>query len=507
MSLPVARSSGLKRTWSLLLDLGFCLLCLRFLLASGRTADWTCALLATTSFALACWRPAATLWVPVLGCSLLNGLNLTVLSVSYSPLLVIASSAWLGGLVRRSISGPSGVADHAGNQTWPPGTLMVDLLATIALAGVIAQAWPHRAAPDFWVRFTGQALHGPAAPFYFLTSAFLWLHGLFYFRALRDHAQEMTAGRIRLALVVNGAVLLFFFAVQWKFEFPFHWTSGYQSPYEDIATFGIMAACLLLISSTQLGRGRRTGQLLLGLGMIALALAVFASWSRGTWLATLVFLSVLALLRLPRLLAWLIPALLLGTVAILNVNATRLQALRQPHLDRLLSLVQVENWQAKGGGRTELYRKAMTMIYERPWTGHGIGIFFAKSASYAAPEDLFPGSHFPHNIVLQLAAEQGVPTALLFSGLMAWIFWRGLQYWLTCRRFAGLTNADAAPERATAALALGLTLALGAYLQANLTWDMLLVHSSQPHFFWFMAAAICALVERAPASPAATTRA
>jgi O-antigen ligase len=504
--MPAQSFRNPKRIWRALLNLGFSVLCIRFLVAAGHDADWTLDLLGVTGFGLAWWRPFASLFALILGFSLLNGLETSTLLAPYSPLLVVASSMWLGVSLRRVLAVPAAPeenpsADRPGGWISP----LVEVLATVALLFLFVQIWEHRVVTGFWEQFWHRAIHGPGDPSYFLTSAFLWLHGLFYFRAVREHPGSglLTPEGIKLVFFVNAVVLVVFFGLQSILDFPVRWVAGFQSPYEDIATFGIMAASILIFCLTLWRRTPWPRALLLGLAAILLAIAVGASWSRGSYLACAVFLGLLALLRLPRYLAVLVPVALVGAVIGLNLNAGRISLVNRPYLERLMALVRFEKPETKSSGRFELYQKAWAMIQERPWTGHGSGSFYGNETAYSRPGDPNATMHqLPHNILLQLAAEQGLPVAGLFICLVGATLWGGARCWFARGRLKTAASTDG-PEDANALrlLALGLTLALGAYLQANLTWDILLVHPTQPFFFWFLMAALWATIDRANAGP------
>lgn len=66
-------------------------------------------------------------------------------------------------------------------------------------------------------------------------------------------------------------------------------------------------------------------------------------------------------------------------------------------------------------GREELWWLALSMIAEHPLLGVG-------PMHYPCGEHVWAGH--PHNAVLQIAAEWGLPAALLLSGLLLWLFYR-----------------------------------------------------------------------------------
>ncbi len=65
---------------------------------------------------------------------------------------------------------------------------------------------------------------------------------------------------------------------------------------------------------------------------------------------------------------------------------------------------------------------AWSLSQQHPWTGWGLRSF---SALYKAHTQLDLGH--PHNFFLMLAAETGLPSTLLFSGLIGWILFAGIQ--------------------------------------------------------------------------------
>ncbi len=67
--------------------------------------------------------------------------------------------------------------------------------------------------------------------------------------------------------------------------------------------------------------------------------------------------------------------------------------------------------------RTTQWKFAWSLTMQRPWTGWGLRNF---SDIYQSQMNLWLGH--PHNLFLMLSAETGLPTTLLFYGLLAWIF-------------------------------------------------------------------------------------
>lgn len=78
--------------------------------------------------------------------------------------------------------------------------------------------------------------------------------------------------------------------------------------------------------------------------------------------------------------------------------------------------------------RTPIYAASTAMIADKPWLGHGTGNFFALYPGYSNrfPEFRDPLSTDrtfttnPHNVFLQIATQNGLPAAIIFTGLLIW---------------------------------------------------------------------------------------
>ncbi len=107
------------------------------------------------------------------------------------------------------------------------------------------------------------------------------------------------------------------------------------------------------------------------------------------------------------------------------------------------------------GARTPMYASAAAMALDSPWLGKGTGNFYIVYPDWSNrfPDFRDPLSSDrtfttnPHNIVLQLAAQNGIPATLIFLGLLlafwwrlAHALWRGWDGWLAAG-LAGLTAA------------------------------------------------------------------
>jgi O-antigen ligase len=380
-------------------------------------------------------------------------------------------------------------------------SVITDILIAAIFLSLALQYWSHRGIVGLWPILFDRAVLGYGDPWYFLTSAFLWLQGLFYFRVVYAKCVafcDETAGSnvelspvamwVRPVFAGYGVTMAVFLLFQYIYHIPEGWAgAGFQSPFEDISSFGSIAVTLFIFTVATLWTAKSYKLTLDILGGVSLLAMVVASWSRATWLAGSVFLLLIAVFRLPRI--WTI-ALILGavsTVVIINANSNRPSWLSQPYLARLVTLARLENPANKDSDRVNLYKKAARMIRQRPLVGHGIGSFYLTSLNYAQPGDPYATlPDFAHNTFLQIAAEQGVPIAALFTGLITIVLCRGFRNWHR--------RAAKGPQSSAAALReLGVSLALGAYLQTQMTANSLNVYVSNQFFFWFLLAAILAL--------------
>lgn len=84
------------------------------------------------------------------------------------------------------------------------------------------------------------------------------------------------------------------------------------------------------------------------------------------------------------------------------------------------------------GTRAPMWASTAGMIADAPWGGHGTGNFlfiYPKYGNhYPSFRDPLSREHSattnPHNVLLQIAAENGVPMSVLFAGLYGCLLWR-----------------------------------------------------------------------------------
>lgn len=225
-----------------------------------------------------------------------------------------------------------------------------------------------------------------------------------------DDARRVTRGLILLtgALAVIGLVQYF---------------SGYDSldarmratlsHYMTFAGVLLLGDCLLL-AEMACGAWRKWWSWPL---LVVINLALFLSYTRNTWVALAVVLTVLALTRLPRLLLVYVPVLvlvvLLAPLSLVQRAASIVDPGDPSNYDRLCM--------AYAGTR---------MIAERPLFGQGPEMVSERYAIYRHPTSTrFFVPHL-HNAYLQVAAERGLPAlaALLWLwGAAGGTAWRRLR--------------------------------------------------------------------------------
>ncbi len=166
--------------------------------------------------------------------------------------------------------------------------------------------------------------------------------------------------------------------------------------------------------------GRR--RWLYGLAALAMAAALFLTYSRGAWLvgmpAALLFL---AAMRGRRTLAVAVGLLLVVAALVLLLGGAA-------RLTSLLAVTEGTTW-----FRLQLWRSSLAMLADHPLLGVGLDNFlYAYRSHYVLPTawEEFNLSH-PHNFVLDFWLRLGLPGLAIILGLLVGFFRRG---WWVCRR-------------------------------------------------------------------------
>jgi O-antigen ligase len=170
-----------------------------------------------------------------------------------------------------------------------------------------------------------------------------------------------------------------------------------------VATRACVAALAAVAATVALSRSpaARAAEAALPVVVVPVAAwALVASQTRSAWIGTVIGLSVVALLRAPRLL-WLVGA---ATAAVL--------VLRPAAVTERLTL-----GDASTSDRYYMWQAGVDMVLDKPVFGQGPGMVLAVYPRYRWPEATHPMQPHLHNNPLQIAAERGLP------GLAFFLWW------------------------------------------------------------------------------------
>jgi O-antigen ligase len=176
---------------------------------------------------------------------------------------------------------------------------------------------------------------------------------------------------------------------------------GPFSHYMTFSGFLLVADLLLLASMVYAGRWRSPWR---WVALAAINAALLGSLTRNAWVALAVTLTVLVVLRAPRLLLAYLPAaalfVMLAPVPLLH-RVVSIADLRDPsNYDRLCML-----------------EAGLAMIRERPFFGLGPELVERRYPLYRSPSAPRYDSPHLHNNLLQIAAERGLPALASYLGL------------------------------------------------------------------------------------------
>lgn len=174
---------------------------------------------------------------------------------------------------------------------------------------------------------------------------------------------------------------------------------------------GMIVAFALGVGLRMEGRRRTAALVLAAVGLVSVGLFPYA---RAASVALVAVMGLVVMLGLPRRVA--LPA----CAAVLGLAGLTL-ALNQPLRERFL-----DSTTEKGSGsRSALLETGLSAVRQRPLTGVGPGRFQARLwATPDMPEQAREHPGKSHNQFVSMAAETGVPGALLFVLLLGWLAWR-----------------------------------------------------------------------------------
>ncbi len=172
--------------------------------------------------------------------------------------------------------------------------------------------------------------------------------------------------------------------------------------------FDLLLVGVFPVLATQTGAAESRRARLLWWGCTGVAaVGILLAFGRSAWLALILELLLLLVLD---------PGARRRYLAVLTVGV--LAALFLPGgAQRIASIVQAGH--PTNSQRLEQWSGALELVVRSPLLGHGLGSF---GELYQRLDGTFTGPRylFPHNLLLHLAAECGLPALMLF---LAWIYW------------------------------------------------------------------------------------
>lgn len=182
-----------------------------------------------------------------------------------------------------------------------------------------------------------------------------------------------------------------------------------RGPFSHYMTFsGFLLICDLLLMVRLLGDPRGSGgwRGWRWAALVVINVALLASYTRGAWVAVMVAVTVLLLVRAPRLLLAYLPA---GVLLVVLAPV--------PLVSRMISIADLQD--PSNYDRLCMLEAGVTMVRERPLFGLGPEMVERRYPIYRSPSaPRFSVPHL-HNSFLQLAAERGIPALLAYLA-MSW---------------------------------------------------------------------------------------
>ncbi len=221
----------------------------------------------------------------------------------------------------------------------------------------------------------------------------------------------------RLRQAVDGLVLVSALLAVWGLsQFLGEGVGGLEwrirGPFSHYMTFAgvLLMADLILISQLASLRHGKWGWRWVALVVINAALV--GSLTRSAWVALVLAVVLLFVLRAPRVLLALAPAAL----AVLVISPATVQ-------ERALSIFSLRN--VTNYDRLCMIEAGLHMVEERPLFGHGPHMVEARYPLYRHPTAPRQTVEHLHNSYIQLAAERGVLSLLAYLWLLGSSLWVG----------------------------------------------------------------------------------
>jgi O-antigen ligase len=197
---------------------------------------------------------------------------------------------------------------------------------------------------------------------------------------------------------------------------------------------GLFLALSLPLAAHRLHVTRGAARSLAAFSVLAIALGLFGTFSRGAWLSVLAGTAVLFFARSGRyaLRIWVVAFFGALVLDIVSGGALRDTAART-----------IDDWVIDQ--RAALMLAGVLMFLDHPLTGVGPGGYAESLDRYGAQiPQLWDYLPTPHNAYVQMAAEAGIVGLLAFVAFLAAVLWRALR---AARRAAHGTNAEEASLR------------------------------------------------------------
>lgn len=235
-------------------------------------------------------------------------------------------------------------------------------------------------------------------------------------------------GFVQLFLNVGGAPSLFWGLIEWTIA-PGGEPLGRMSSVFIYAN--VLANYYAIVFVLNLGLWLEERKLILGAIFFLNAIALILTNSRNVWA-----IAVLAALAFALYQGW--KAIVAGVAAVTGLMLGAAFA-PEPIASPLRTIVPRFFWARLNDQmysdrpvnqlRSTQWKFAWSMIEQRPLTGWGLRSF---SKLYTEQIHLWVGH--PHNLFFMMAAESGLPAALMLYGLVGWILAQGVLTWRRLRK-------------------------------------------------------------------------
>ena len=150
--------------------------------------------------------------------------------------------------------------------------------------------------------------------------------------------------------------------------------------------------------------------------------------------------------------------------------------------------------------RFAIWRNALTLVAQNPWTGVGWGNFNFAWTFSPFPDRPVAFFDHTHNLPLNLAVEIGLPATAAVLGALAWALWRARGAWQTPQGGADPAGASGAARAALAMLAL---LAVHSQLEYPLWYAYFLLPAAWVLGLFLGAAPVLGAAQAGPAAQGA----